>query len=75
MPLRLRQVAELDYWHFRHPQLASRKQPRVAGDYVVVSTDQDRVGPAKLPHGCRNLRDLFGRVRARVGDPGNDRAG
>src|ERR1035437_11178285 len=64
-------MPKLDDGHLGHAQLASGKESRMAGEYVVVGAHQDRIGPPPLPNRLGDLGHLLRRVRARVGNPGN----
>ena len=50
----------------RHAELPRREQPAMSGNDAVVAVDQDRVCPAELADGCRDLRNLRIRMRAGV---------
>jgi hypothetical protein len=69
--LGFREVPKLNDGDFGHPQLVRSEQSRVAREHIVVGTHQDRIGPTELPHGGRYLRDLLGRVRAGIGNSGD----
>ena len=51
---------------FGEAELPRRHEPAVAGQHAAVLVDQDRVGPAELDYGRRDLIDLRLAVRARV---------
>jgi hypothetical protein len=70
-PLILGEMPQHDHGHFLHFELACGQQSPVAGDDVVVGSDQDRVGPTPLLQGGRNLGDLLGGVGTRIGIPRN----
>ena len=64
--LRFAQAGKLDHRHLAHPELAGRQHPAVAGDDAVLAIDQDRVGPAELADGGRDLRHLRVGMRSRL---------
>ena len=65
-PLRLAEVVQYHHRNLREAQFASSQQTTVAGNDPIHRVNQDRIGEAELQDGRRDLRYLFGRVRARV---------